>query len=39
MALYKLGKNDAAKQALQKALKLNPQFSGAEEAKHILAGL
>jgi Tfp pilus assembly protein PilF len=39
MALYKAGKRDAAKQALGRALELNPQFAGADEARRVLAEL
>lgn len=39
MVHYKRGNKEAAKQALSRALALNQQFSGAEEARRVLAAL
>ena len=36
---YKMGNKDATKQALGRALGLNPQFSGADEARRVLGEL
>jgi tetratricopeptide (TPR) repeat protein len=36
MTQHRLGHREEAKQALQKALTLNPRFSGADEAKRVL---
>ena len=36
MSLYKNNKPDAASEYLAKALELNPEFKGAEEAKKVL---
>ena len=39
MTYYKLGNKQAAKRVLTQALKLSPQFPGAEEAQGTLADL
>ena len=39
MAYYKNGDKELAKKELRKALELDPKFSGAEDAKNILARL
>jgi hypothetical protein len=39
MVHYKLGNKEPAKQALDRALKLNAQFEGAGEARRVLTEL
>ena len=39
MAFYKKGDNDSARAQLEKALSLNKNFDGAEEARKVLSGL
>ena len=39
LSYYKMGDRDKARSALGQALKLDPAFSGAQDAKNILASL
>jgi Tfp pilus assembly protein PilF len=39
MAYYKKGDTNRARDQLEKAIKLNPDFPGSDEARRVLAGL
>jgi Tfp pilus assembly protein PilF len=39
LAYLKNGDQNNAQQSLQRALKLNPEFDGSEEAKRVLASM